>query len=38
MATLKAVTFPGPRRRVSRSLWRLDTMVPPEMIMEMMPA
>ena len=32
MATLRAVTFPVPRRLVSRSLCRLDTMVPAEMI------
>ena len=37
MATLMAVTFPVPSFLVSRSLWRLETMVPREMIMEMIP-
>ena len=38
MATLAAVTFPGPRRRVRRLLWRLETTVPKAMIMEIAPA
>jgi len=38
MATLRAVTFPVPSARVSRSLFRLETMVPKEMIMEISPA
>ena len=38
MATLRAVTFPVPSARVSRSLFRLETMVPSEMIMERIPA
>ena len=36
--TLMAVTLPVPRVRVSRSLCRLERMVPSEMIMERMPA
>ena len=38
MPTLRAVTRPGPSLRVSRSLCRLETMVPAEIIMEMSPA
>ena len=38
MATLKAVTRPGPKRRFSRWLSRLDTTVPTEMIMKITPA
>ena len=38
ITALKAVTRPGPRARVRRSLCRLDTMVPAAMIMEMIPA
>ena len=38
MPTLTAVTFPAPRARVSRSLWRLETMVPPETTMDTIPA
>jgi hypothetical protein len=38
MATLMAVTFPAPRSRVRRSLWRLETMVPTATIMEITPA
>ena len=38
MPTLTAVTFPVPNLRVSRSLCRLEMMVPRAMIMEMMPA
>ena len=38
MPTLMAVTFPAPRLRVSRSLFRLEMMVPSEMIMDRMPA
>ena len=37
-ATLMAVTRPAPSRRVTRSLDRLDRMVPAEIIMEMIPA
>ena len=37
-ATLAAVTLPGPNRLVSRLLWRLDTIVPKQMIMETIPA
>ncbi len=37
-ATLMAVTLPGPRARVSRSLARLERMVPKAMIMEITPA
>ena len=37
-ATLKAVIFPAPSLRVIFSLCRLETMVPAEIIMEMMPA
>ena len=36
--TLTAVTFPAPRRLVIRSLARLDTIVPPAIIMETAPA
>ena len=36
--TLMAVTLPGPSRAVRVSLARLDTTVPAEMIMEIMPA
>ena len=38
VATLSAVTRPVPRRVLSRSLARLDTMVPTEMIMDTPPA
>ena len=38
MATLAAVTTPVPKRRVSRSLCRLETIVPAAMIMEITPA
>ena len=38
MPTLMAVTLPVPRARVRRSLFRLEMMVPSEMIMEMIPA
>ena len=38
MATLTAVTIPAPSFFVSLSLWRLDMIVPKEMIMEMIPA
>ena len=38
MPTLMAVTLPVPRVRVSRSLCRLERMVPSEMIMERIPA
>ena len=38
MPTLRAVTLPVPSARVSRSLFRLETMVPSEMIMDRMPA
>ena len=38
IATLRAVTLPVPSARVSRSLHRLETMVPQEMIIETMPA
>lgn len=38
IATLIAVTSPTPKRRVSRSDIRLDTMVPPAMIIVMNPA
>ena len=38
MPTLTAVTTPEPKRRVSRSLSRLETMVPTAMIMETPPA
>ena len=38
IATLTAVTFPVPNFLVSRSLCRLEMMVPTEMIMEMTPA
>ena len=38
VATLMAVTLPVPSRRVSRSLWRLEIMVPTEMMAEMTPA
>ena len=37
-ATLPAVTRPVPRRLLRRSLARLDTMVPAEMIMDTAPA
>ena len=37
-ATLPAVTLPVPRRLLSRSLARLETMVPAEMIMDTAPA
>lgn len=36
--TLMAVTRPGPSFLVSRSDWRLETMVPEAMIIVMMPA
>lgn len=36
--TLTAVTFPVPNRVFSRSLFRLETIVPAEIIMEMIPA
>ena len=35
---LAAVTLPGPNRLVIRLLWRLDMMVPKQMIMETIPA
>ena len=38
MPTLMAVTLPAPSARVNRSLFRLETMVPKEMIMDRMPA
>lgn len=38
MHTLTAVTLPGPSAFVIRSLARLDTIVPAEIIMEMIPA
>ena len=38
IATLKAVTLPVPSLRVRRSLCRLDTIVPAEIIMETIPA
>lgn len=38
IATLMAVTLPVPRRRVSRSLCKLETTVPTAMIMERIPA
>ena len=37
MATLNAVTFPVPRRRVRRSLCRLEIIVPTEIIIKTMP-
>jgi len=37
MATLMAVTRPAPRRRVSRSLSRLEMTVPPETMQKIMP-
>ncbi len=37
-ATLAAVTFPVPRFFVRASLYRLEIMVPAEMIMERIPA
>ncbi len=36
-ATLNAVTFPVPNRRVRRSLCRLEMIVPSEMIIKMIP-
>ena len=36
--TLTAVTLPAPSRLVSRSLIKLETMVPAEISMEMTPA
>ena len=36
--TLRAVTLPAPSRLVSRSLIKLETMVPPEISMEITPA
>lgn len=38
MATLTAVTKPGPNFRITRLDSRLEMMVPMAMIMEMMPA
>ena len=38
IATLNAVTFAVPKRRVMRSLSKLETMVPAEIVMEMGPA
>ena len=38
MNTLMAVTGPVPRRRMIFSLKKLEIMVPPAIIMEMMPA
>ena len=38
VATLSAVTLPVPRRPLSQSLARLDTMVPAEIIMDTPPA
>ena len=38
MATLMAVTRPVPSQRVIRSLCRLETTVPAEMIVEISPA
>ena len=38
MITLAAVTRPAPKRRVSRSLWRLEIMVPMEMTTDTAPA
>ena len=38
MSTLNAVTLPVPKRLVSLSLWRLEKIVPSDMIMEMPPA
>ena len=37
-ATLRAVTLPAPKARVSRSLSKLETTVPKEMIIYRMPA
>ena len=38
MATLAAVTAPGPNFFVSLSLWRLEKIVPADMIIEIPPA
>ena len=38
MHTLSTVTLPVPSRKVSRSLSRLETTVPPEMMANRMPA
>ena len=38
MATLTAVTRPAPKRMVNRSLWRLDRIVPADIIMDTAPA
>ena len=37
MATLITVTFPVPRRRIRRSLCRLEMIVPTEMIIKTIP-
>ena len=38
VSTLTAVTMPVPNRFVSRSLCKLDTMVPAEIIIKIIPA
>ena len=38
IATLTAVTSPVPKRRVSRSLIRLETIVPAAMVIDIAPA